>query len=193
MSRKGYHVTDQYGIYYLTFTIIGWADIFTRPQCREMIIDSLIHCKTSKGLVLYAYVIMSNHIHLIARTKETYEGISVFIRDFKKFTARQLINWILSSKIESRREWMFSLFNSYGQKNANNEIFQIWKRDNRPMQILTPKFAKQKLDYIHMNPVKAGIVDKPEEYLYSSARNYSNRKDFVIDVELLDLIYTLKY
>jgi len=74
MARKGLYVSDQYGIYFLTFTIVGWADIFTRPECRQIIIDSLIHCKTSKGLLLYAYVIMSNHIHLIAATKESSEG-----------------------------------------------------------------------------------------------------------------------
>ena len=191
MSRKGYHITDQYGIYFLTFTVVGWADIFTRPECRNIIIDSLNHCKKSKGLILYAFVIMSNHLHLIAQTKESSQGMSVFIRDFKKFTARQLINWFLTSKQESRKDWMTSLFNTYGQKNSNNDLFQIWKPDNRPMQILTPKFAIQKLGYIHMNPVKAGIVDHPEDYLYSSARNYANRKDFIIEVDLLDLVFTL--
>lgn len=191
MSRKGYHVTDQYGIYFLTFTVVGWVDIFTRPECRNIIIDSLNHCKTSKGLILYVYVIMSNHIHLIAQTKESSDGMSVFLRDFKKFTARQIINWFLASKKESRKEWVTPIFNSYGQKNSNNELFQVWQPDNRPMQITTSKFAMQKVGYIHLNPVKAGIVDNPEEYLYSSARNYAGRKDYIIEVELLDLIFTL--
>ena len=115
----------------------------------------------------------------------------MFIRDFKKYTARQLINWFLTSKKESRKDWMTSVLSSYGQKNSNNEIFQVWRSDNHPIQILTPKFAIQKLGYIHMNPVKAGIVDKPEDYLYSSARNYAGRKDYIIEVEILDMIYTL--
>ncbi len=191
MTRKGLYIGDQYGIYYLTFTIVGWADIFTRPECRQIIIDSLVHCKTSKGLTLYAYVIMSNHIHLIASTQESSEGMSVFIRDFKKFTARHIINWFLTSKKESRKDWMTSVLSAYGQKNSNNEIFQVWNRDNCPIQIITPKFAIQKIGYIHMNPVKAGIVDKPEDYLYSSARNYANRLDFIIEVEFLEMIYTL--
>jgi putative transposase len=84
-----------------------------------------------------------------------------------------------------------SIFNAYGQKNSNNELFQVWQSDNRPMQITTSKFAMQKVAYIHLNPVKAGIVDNLEEYLYSSARNYAGRKDYLIEVELLDLLFTL--
>jgi len=191
MSRNGYFVTDQYGIYFLTFTVVGWVDIFTRPECKNILIDSLNHCKTSKGLILYVYVIMSNHIHLIAQTKESSQGMSVFIRDFKKFTARQLINWFLTSNTESRSSWVLPLFQSHGQNNSNNDLFQVWQPDNRPMQICTSEFAIQKVGYIHLNPVRAGIVDNPEEYLYSSARNYANRKDFILEVELLDLLYTL--
>ncbi len=191
MPRGGYHITDQYGIYFLTFTVVGWADIFTRTQCRQIIIDSFNFCKKHKGLILYGYVIMSNHIHLIAQTKESSQGMSVFIRDFKRHTSKELIKWFLTSRQESRKEWVTAIFNAYGIENSNNKQFQVWSRDNRPMQVFTPKFAKQKLDYIHMNPVKAGIVDKPEDFIYSSARNYCNRKDFILEVELLDLIYTL--
>ena len=191
MSRGGYYINDQYAIYYLTFTVVGWADVFTRPQCRQVILDSFNYCKKHKGLIIYGHVIMSNHIHLIAQTKPESKGMSAFIRDFKKQTAGKLIDWFTENNKESRREWMIPLFNAYGTENSNNRFFQVWQNGSCPIQILTPKFAKQKLDYIHMNPVKAGIVDKPEDYLYSSARNYAGRKDYVMEVELLELIYTL--
>jgi putative transposase len=191
MTRRGYNISDQYGIYFLTFTVVGWADVFTRPQCRQIILDSFAYCKKHKGLILYGYVIMSNHIHLIAQTKPESKGMSAFIRDFKKHTANELIDWFQKSKKESRRKWMIPLFNAYGVENSNNKYFQVWKNDSMPKLVLTSKVAKQKLDYIHMNPVKAGIVDSPEEYLYSSARNYAGRKDYVIEVELLEMIYTL--
>ena len=191
MPQKGYHISDQHGIYFLTFTVVGWADVFTRPQCRQIIIDAFNYCKKHKGLILYGHVIMSNHIHLIASTKPESKGMSVFIRDFKKHTSREIIEWFSSCNKESRREWMLPLFNVYGTENSRNKCFQVWQNGSRPILILSPKFARQKLNYIHMNPVKAGIVDSPEEYLYSSARNYAGRKDFIIEVELLDLIYTL--
>jgi hypothetical protein len=117
--------------------------------------------------------------------------MSAFICDFKKYTSKQLIKWVLSNKKESRRHWMSSLFHSFGEKNPNNEVFQVWSTNNCPKLIYSPKYARQKLDYIHNNPVKAGIVDNPEDYLFSSARNYAGRKDYMIEVELLELIYVL--
>ena len=178
-------------IYFLTFTIVVWVDIFTRPQCRQIIVDSLKYCQQNKGLLLNAYVIMSNHIHLIAHTSLESKGMSAFIGDFKKFTARKLIEWTISSQVESRGLWMHDVFSSFGQKNSNNEIFQIWQRENHPFMLTYPKIAMQKLSYIHMNPVKAGIVDQPEEYLYCSARNYAGRRDVILEIEPLELVFTL--
>ncbi len=189
MLRRGAHIREPHGIYFLTFTIVGWADLFTRQQCRTIIIDALRHCKISKGLLLYGYVIMSNHMHLIAATRKESEGMSVFIRDFKKFTARQLIEWFKTSKQESRKEWVTAILGQYGTANPANETYQVWSNDNHPVLIYSPKFARQKLNYIHMNPVKAGIVDSPEDYIYSSARNYAGRRDYILEVEMLDLIF----
>jgi len=185
MSR-GYKIREQHGLHFLTFTTVGWIDLFTRKQCKDIVIASLKYCVEKKGLELYAYVIMPSHLHLILRANESSDGLSSIIRDIKKHTSKKLIEWISTSDKESRREWLVNLFRKHGSENSNNSSFQVWKQDNRPMILEHPKFTLQKLDYIHNNPVVAGIVIKPKHYLYSSARNYTNLEETVIDVEIID-------
>ncbi len=177
----GYRVGDENAPYFITMTVVAWVDVFTRKRYRDIIIDSLKYAQENKGLELYAYVIMSNHIHLMARTTEPH-SISDFIRDFKKFTNREIIKAIEDGlDVESRRNWLLNMFGFVGKNNSNNENYQFWQNDNHPLVLFKPEFIKQKFDYIHQNPVKAGIVDYPEEYIYSSARNYAERES-IIDV-----------
>src|SRR6185436_18084705 len=97
--------------------------------------------------------------------------VSDIIRDFKKFTAKKLYELILKSN-ESRKSWMLPIFKKCGKNNPNNKMIQVWIQDNNPMLIETPNFFWQKLEYIHYNPVKAGLVFNPEDYVFSSATNY---------------------
>ena len=103
-ESKGYRIDDQYGVYFVTFTVVGWVDVFTRKECKHIIVDSLKYCQEKKGLVIYAWVLMSNHMHMVIGAKESSSGLSAIIRDFKKFTARNIIAWSTTSKKESRRE-----------------------------------------------------------------------------------------
>lgn len=185
-ERGGWYVSDQFGMYFITITVVGWVDLFTRKECKDILMDSLKFCVINKGLVLYAYVIMSSHLHLIVRANEGSDGLSAIIRDFKKFTSRNLIKWILDNPLESRRDWLKIVFEYHAKFNSNNQHFQVWQRDNHPEILLHPKFTEQKFNYIHANPVVAGIVNLEEEYIYSSARNYMGRKDFVVEVEVID-------
>lgn len=123
---------------------------------------------------LYAYVIMTNHIHLIARVKEPFR-LSDIVRDFKKFTANQLLP-LMQQPAESRSDWMMKRFEFSAKSNARNSNYQLWTHENHAVELFTPAFIDQKFFYIHNNPVRAGIVDKPEDYLYSSARNYAGLK-----------------
>ncbi len=92
--------------------------------------------------------------------------------NFKKFTSKKIIAVIQNNPGESRKEWMIKRFKKAGELNSRNSNYQFWKQDNEPKIIYTPEFASQKLEYIHNNPVDAGIVEKAEEYIYSSARDY---------------------
>jgi REP element-mobilizing transposase RayT len=177
-----FKITDQSGAYFLTFTIIGWVDLFTRKAYRDIVIDSLVYCQKNKGLNLFAYVIMSNHIHLLAQSEK--EDLSGFVRDFKSFTSKKFIE-VFNSNKESRRDWIHLVFNYHG-KTKEGQDYQIWDRTNHPVHIFSDKFLSQKINYIHNNPVKNGLVANPEDYLYSSARNYANT-DSVIDVITLPL------
>jgi putative transposase len=167
-----YTIKDKNAAHYLTMTIVGWVDIFTRKIYRDIVIDSLKYCQKEKGLELYGYIIMSNHIHLIARAGEGF-SLSAIIRDFKKHTCRQIINAI-EKETESRREWMLGIFGLAGKSNSNNKEFQVWKQDNHAVELYSNYVIIKKLDYLHNNPARAGLVNKPEDYKYSSACNYAD-------------------
>ena len=189
MSRsepKGYKIIDQYTTYFLTFTVVGWVDLFTRKECKDIIIQSLKYYQKNKGLILNAYVIMHSHIHLIASADENSKGLSAIIRDFKSDTFREMKKFILNNKNESRKEWLEVVFSYHVKYNTNNTKWQIWKQDNRPKILLHPRFTMQKIQYIHNNSVVDLIVEKPEDYLYSSARNYMRYKDVILKVEVID-------
>lgn len=186
-ERGGYNITDQFGTYFLTCTTVGWVDIFSRSACRDIILNSLQFCILNKGLKLHAYVIMSNHIHLIATAGEESEGLSVILRDFKRYTSNQIIKWITTSRKESRREWMEVVLKYHAKFNKRNSKYQVWQQDNNhPVQCLHPKFTLQKLNYIHYNPVAANIVDEPEYYKHSSACTYLGLGEGLITIDLLD-------
>ena len=173
-------------MYFLTFTVVGWVDLFTRKECRDILIESLKYCQLNKGLILNAYVIMSNHMHLICMADERTSGLSDIIRDFKKYTSKKLLNFVINSKKESRSAWMQLVFKYHAKYNSNNSRFQVWQQSNQPKILLHPRFTYRKLNYIHNNPVKAGIVRLPEEYVYSSASNYKENDDCVIEVDVID-------
>jgi putative transposase len=182
---------DPQGIYFLTCTVVDWIDVFTRLEYKQIITDSLRHCQQNKGLSIHAYVIMTNHLHLMISRKEDAPPLSDIVRDFKKFTAQQLLKAI-QVPTESRRDWMLPLFKKAGTKNANNTHYQFWIQDNHPVELFSLKFIIQKLNYIHDNPVKAGIVEAPHMYLHSSAGVYlAQQKNPLLDIEVLDIFNTI--
>lgn len=184
MYHSGYKIRNLEGIHFVTFAVVGWVDVFTRKEYRDIVIDSLKYCQKEKGLVLYSWCLMSNHIHLVVRAINN--DTSDILRDFKKFTSNQIIKAITENEKESRREWMLRIFKNAGELNSRNTNYQFWRQDNQPKELFSEKFTNQKLDYIHNNPVEAGIVEKAEEYLYSSARDYYNGKNCgLLQIELL--------
>ncbi|GLB50436.1 hypothetical protein Y10_28040 [Neptunitalea sp. Y10] len=122
-------------------------------------------------MLIYAYCIMPSHIHLIFSATE--DNPSELLRDFKGYTSRQLIKVIKENPQESRKEWLLYMMKKAGSKNPTVTNKQFWQQHNQPIEIWSPHVFTQKLNYIHQNPVEAGLVVKPEDYKYSSARNYS--------------------
>ncbi|MEM6319816.1 MAG: transposase, partial [Bacteroidota bacterium] len=113
-------------VHFLTLTVVGWIDVFTRAAYRDILIDSLKHCMERKGLVIYAYVIMSNHVHLITQSVSQKQTLSDIIRDFKSFTAKQINKQIQAIKTgESCREWLTYLFSFFARGNQCNRTFHM--------------------------------------------------------------------
>ena len=165
-----YKMADQDAAHYMTFQVIDWVDTFSRKIYRDILIDSMKFCQRKMGLEIYAYVIMTNHVHVIWRAGNG--NLSEVVREFKKFTGRTIIETIRNEP-ESRRDWMLKRFEFAARRNVRNSFHQFWTHENHPVELFSNKFIKQKLNYIHMNPVRAGWVERPEEYLYSSAGSYA--------------------
>lgn len=183
MSRN-YKFNNPDGTYFISFATVEWVDVFTRRKYRDILMDSLKYCQKEKGLILYAYVIMSNHIHLIAKSKVS-GTLPDILRDFKKFTAKAILKAIRDNPKESRKEWMVNIFSDAGINNGNNKNFQFWRQDNRPIHVYSESVIKQKLNYIHQNPVKEGIVLFAKDYQYSSASVYAGLTG-LLNVYILD-------
>src|SRR6187402_544358 len=168
-TKEGYVIRDQALPHFITATVVDWIDVFTRKTYRDTVIECLDYCIRHKAMVLYGYVIMSNHIHLIVQSGDG--KLSDLIRDFKKFIATKILEKI-QIEPESRREWMLGRFKLATESHSRNKNYQFWQYGNHPEEIYTNDFMWSKLDYIHLNPVRAGIVEKASQYIYSSASNY---------------------
>jgi REP element-mobilizing transposase RayT len=180
----GYQIDDQQLLYFVTFQVVDWVDIFTRQIYRDIVIESLRYCQKYKDLQIFGYVIMSNHIHLILQSPTG--KLSDTIRDFKKFTSSNIIKNINENACESRKGWILSRFHLTAQKQNKNDKYKFWTSDNHAEVIYSESFAREKLDYIHNNPVKAGIVKRPQDYIYSSASNYADEES-ILKISLLSL------
>ena len=182
MSRK-YKIWDQRKLYFVTFTVVNWMDVFIRDEYRDVFIQSLKYCQEHKGLEVYAWCIMTSHVHMIIGTNGT-SRLEDIIRDLKSFTSRSIRKLIEDPNRvqESRKEWMYAMMRQTGLKNSNNNDFQLWQQHSHPIELNTNELMDQKLEYIHLNPVKAGFVDIPEAWIYSSARDYATKLKGLIDI-----------
>jgi putative transposase len=184
MSRK-YKIRDQSSLYFVTFTVIHWIDVFTRNEYRQIFMDSVKYCLENKGLQVYAYCIMPSHVHMII-SSESNNPLEGIIRDLKSFTSRHIRKALEDTNqvYESRREWMLRMMYNEGKFNNNNKDFQFWQQHSHPIE-LTDNNMMQTLEYIHNNPVAAGFVEGPEEWLYSSARDYYGTGKGLLDLVLI--------
>ncbi len=182
MSHK-YKFRNPDGIYFITFSVVGWVDVFTRDIYRNIVIDSFNWCIKNKGLVVNAWVIMTNHIHMIV-SKKGEQPLEAIMRDMKKFTSVKTIEEIKTNPVESRKDWMLRVFREAGESNPQNTKYQFWQHGNHPIELDNHKITEQKLEYIHNNPVEHGFSNEKECYNWSSAMDYAGVKGLV-EIELL--------
>lgn len=125
---------------------------------------------------------MTNHIHMVCTTEPPFK-MSAFVRDFKKFTAKAVLNDIQSLP-ESRKDWMLYRFEFAGKYDNRIEKYRFWQDKSHPIELSTIEMVEQRINYIHQNPVKTGLVADAEDYLYSSARNYAGMSS-VVDIDFI--------
>ncbi|MGE0076376.1 MAG: transposase [Bacteroidales bacterium] len=175
MSEK-YKVIDTMYSYFITITLVEWQKLFQIPLYAEIVIDSIRYCQNNKGLELFGYVIMPSHIHLIARAEQY--PLSEVVRDFKKFTATRIIEE-LSKDLEHHST--LTIFADAANRIKRNRNYKVWQDGFHPEVISSNQFFYQKLKYIHDNPVEAALSKLPEQYPYSSARNYAEL-DYILEI-----------
>lgn len=176
MSRKC-KFRDEEACYFVSFATINWIDVFTRPVYRHILVDSINYCIKNKGLIVYSWCIMTNHVHMIIASRN--QLLQDILRDLKGYTAKEIIQTIITNPKESRRKWLEEIMERAGRKNSNNKLHQLWQQHNHPIVLNNADIFEQKLNYIHNNPVEEEIGSHAEDYLYSSAMDYAGRKGLV--------------
>jgi putative transposase len=165
--------------YFLTFNVVDRVDVFVRPAYKQVVVDALNHFVDTQGLIVYAWCLMSSHVHLLIKTREG-NGPAYFERDFKKFTTPGIVTAI-DMEMDPRREWMIRQFEDFGKSLKKIEKLHLWQSCSSPRHIDCgqPQLLLERIGHIHENPVRDGIVELPENYLYSSARDYAGMKGLV--------------
>lgn len=184
MSDRGYLIRNQYAVHFITFAVVEWVDVFTRKIYADIVVESLIYCQQNKGLKIHAWCLMSNHIHLIVSAEEPFK-LSDILRDFKKFTSVKIIAELQNHPQESRKSWMLWIFKRAGEENNRNKDFQFWQQDNHPIELDHVQILDSKMDYLHQNPVKAGLVREEKDYVFSSGIDYYGNDRGLIRIDFL--------
>ena len=180
MSRN-YKFHNPDGVYFVSFAVVEWIDVFIRNEYKDIVIDSLHYCQKEKGMEVFAWCIMTNHVHLIFRSIKEQKP-ELLLGDFKRFTGKKIVKAILATPKESKTEWLLEQFLKAGSKSSNVNKYQFWRHDNHPVELWSNKVIDEKIDYIHNNPLEEGLVFRAEDYLYSSAADYAGEKGLLNDV-----------
>jgi REP element-mobilizing transposase RayT len=160
-------------LFFVTLTVAGWVDVFSRRQYADIVIGALQYCQAYKGLEIYGYVLMTNHLHLLAAQQQG--ELNKVLGHFKSYTGKEILRSI-EEQPESRREWMLMVFRYHARYKSNYKTYYFWQETNHAIDCYSWQLAVQKLDYMHENPVRAGYVAQPQDWLYSSAHPRSPLK-----------------
>jgi REP element-mobilizing transposase RayT len=176
--RTRYRITDENYPFFITSTTVAWLPIFTRKPYLEVLINSLNFGRWHKGLQIFAYVIMDNHIHLVVAG----EKLSDTIKEFKSYTAREIVR--LAE--EEDKSWLLNQLQFHKHDHKTDSRHQVWQEGFHPQQLYSEKVLRQKVEYLHHNPVRAGLVARAEDWFHSSARNYAGLPG-ALEIDVLEL------
>lgn len=173
------HIQGKQACYFITFNTVDWVDVFIRPVYKQVIVHTLNHFIDNKGLTVYAWCLMTNHLHLVAQAKEGYVMAEIE-KEFKSFTATKILEAI-DTEPEARKDWMLKRFENFGNILGLLKKFHVWQNSCNPIFIDMKKTDPliEHVSFIHENPVRDRFVDTAADYPYSSARDYAGMKGLV--------------
>ena len=171
MGRSRYGFGDPGNAHFLTCTVVNWLPIFTRPVAVEVLLDSMRYLQTNRGLRLYGYVILENHMHWIAAS----ENLPRDVKHFKSCTAKELVRLLK----EYRAYTLLKQLAFFKKRAKVDREYQVWQEGAHPEEIQSWDMLRQKLTYIHENPVKRGYVSVPSHWRYSSAGDYEGQEGII--------------
>ena len=157
--------------YFMTCTVVGWLPVFCRTAAVQIVADSWKYRQRERGVVIFGYVILENHLHWIARMRDPGTDVG----DFKSFTARKVIDLLA----EKRESGLLSQLALHKDPKKTDRPYQLWQDGSHPETLETESLLRQKLEYAHNNPLKRGYVADPTHWLYSSARNYAKLSSLI--------------
>ncbi|MFQ5491891.1 MAG: transposase [Phycisphaerae bacterium] len=165
--------------HFCTITVLDWLPVLIESRYIDPIIDSLGYCRQHKGLQLFGFVVMPNHVHLIAAADDLHP----VMRDFKRFTSRTLHE---NLKEDGRSTLLTWLEQATEPSRRQRGELGFWKPGFHPKAIWSRDVFDQKLRYLHQNPVRKGLLQSPDEWWYSSAGYYADRTPTCLEMDVLD-------
>jgi len=171
MARSRYIITEPDQPHFLTCTVMEWLPVFSRPETVGILLDSWRFLREQQGLRLYGYVVLENHTHFVAQA----ERLDKCLDGFKSFTAKRII----SQLEEQQAEYLLARLRFSKRAHKTDREFQFWQEGSHAELVSGEVMLREKLEYIHANPVRRGYVDKAEQWRYSSARSYAGEGGLV--------------
>ena len=174
--RTRYKILTNDTYYFITSTIVNWIPIFTNEKYYDILINAIKFYQSKKSLEIIAYVFLPDHFHLIVKSKELVKTI----RLIKMFSAKEIIKQL---NIDNKSQILSQLKQNKKDYKTNSD-YQVWQEGFLPKEILNDEMLNQKIEYIHYNPVKKGLVTEPSEWKYSSAGIYEKGEQGIIKLDL---------
>ncbi len=159
--RSRYRAHESHAAYFVTSTAVAWLPVFTTAARCDLLVESFEYCRLYKSLKIYAWVILDNHMHAIVSAPD----LPRVLADFKRHTAQRVLEQLEKEK----GEWLLNQFQYFRAKHKVESLHQVWQEGSHPQEIADDEMMQQKLDYLHDNPVKRGLVAAAEHWRYSSA------------------------
>jgi putative transposase len=176
----GRYRADEDRPHFCTITVLDWVPVLIEERYAEPIVESLRYCRANRALKLYAFAVMPNHVHLICSAGEELPAV---MRDFKRFTSRQIHDRLKEDGRGTVLHWL-----EYATQRARRSRGELglWQDGFHPQAIWSAEVFRQKLDYLHANPCRKGLVRLPEQWWYSSAGFYAGERMCCMEMDLLD-------